>query len=29
VAPRRKPLTVEVVRGVNSKDYEVGRYVGY
>jgi len=29
VAPRRKPLTVEVVRGVNSKDYEVGHYVGY
>ena len=29
VAPRRKPLTVEVVRGVTSKDYEVGRYVGY
>jgi len=28
-APRRKPLTVEVVRGVTSKDYEVGRYVGY
>lgn len=28
-APRRKPLTVEVVRGVASKDYEVGRYVGF
>ena len=29
VTPRRKPLTVEVVRGVTSKDYEVGHYVGY
>jgi len=29
ISPRRKPLTVEVVRGVTSKDYEVGRYVGY
>jgi pilus assembly protein CpaB len=29
-APRpRKTLTVEVVRGVTSKDYEVGRYVGF
>jgi pilus assembly protein CpaB len=28
-APRPKPLTVEVVRGVASKDYEVGRYVGF
>lgn len=28
-APRRKPMTVEVVRGVASKDYEVGRYVGF
>ena len=29
-APRpKKTMTVEVVRGVNSKDYEVGRYVGF
>jgi pilus assembly protein CpaB len=28
-APRKKTMTVEVVRGVTSKDYEVGRYVGY
>jgi pilus assembly protein CpaB len=28
-APRRKPLTVVVVRGVTAKDYEVGRYVGF
>lgn len=28
-APPKKTMTVEVVRGVTSKDYEVGRYVGY
>lgn len=28
-AKPKKTMTVEVVRGVTSKDYEVGRYVGY